>query len=80
MRAPTGTKLEVPIPKVVSCISPETLCFLFLLYLFANLDSDPQFSNQIPALLEEHQRPNRGAASKQRLSQFPSAGTAGPTA
>lgn len=37
MRAPTNTKLEVPIPKVVSCISPETLRFVFLLNLFANL-------------------------------------------
>lgn len=33
MRAPTGTKLEVPIPKVVSCISPEPWCFLSFIYL-----------------------------------------------
>lgn len=39
MRAPTGTKLEVPIPKVVSCISPETLfciSFIYLLILTQN--------------------------------------------
>lgn len=78
MRAPTGTKLEVPIPKVVSWISPETLCFVFLFYWFANPDSGPQLSNQIPDLPEEHQRPNRCPASKQTLRQLPSSGPAGP--
>lgn len=80
MRAPTGTKLEVPIPKVVSRISPETLCFAILFYWFANPDSGPQLSNQIPDLPEEHQRPNRCPASKQTLRQLPSSGPAGAAA
>lgn len=89
VRAPSGTQLDVPIPKAVSSASLEpAVVSRFVLSLFQmggfsmciHLLAGLEQPHKVPDPPEKHQWAHRCRTSKQTLCQLCSCCTAGPTA